>query len=128
MPNVYCYFDGSEHAPTNQAKLLRLWVRSWRARGWTPRILTIQNAARHKQFDTLGHDFREWPRLAMEAEGIKWLSDIHAINFSFTPREFRKSGAPRAQHFHSAGWENAPVILFENVQDPEVIEQCGRPL
>jgi hypothetical protein len=127
-PNVYTYFDSSPHADPSQCSILRLWVRSWESRGWTPRILTVKNAAKHPQYASLKDDPRELPRLAAEAAGVKWLMPVHAINFSFTPSQYRKSGAPSVRHFHSVGWDIAGVVDFPNVHDPDIIEHCGRPL
>lgn len=128
MPNVYTYFDSSPSADPNQATILRLWVRSWEARGWKPKILTVQNASRHPQYEKLKADPRELPRLAAESVGVKWITPWHAINFSFKPRDFKKFGSPKIIHFHSAGWESSAVVDFPNVHDPDVIEHCGRPL
>jgi hypothetical protein len=127
-PNVYTYWDSSEHADPSQASILRLWVRSWSARGWSPRILTVRNAAKHPRFDVLGRISSNLPHLAAEVEKVRWLVPIEAMNFSFTPAMHRKSGTPRIHHFHSVGWESAPVVDFPNVHDADLIEHCGRPL
>lgn len=127
-PNVFTYWDSSPHADTNQASLLRLWVRTWSARGWEPRILTVRNAARHPRFGTLGSIHSNLPHLAAESAKVRWLVPVHAMNFSFTPAQYRKSGSPRIHHFHSAGWDTAPVVDFPNVHDTDIIEHCGRPL
>jgi len=126
--NVYCYFDSSEHAESNQPHMLRLWVRSWTARGWTPRILTVRNAEKHPRYDQLKHDYRNLCMMAAEATNVKWVCPIEAINFSFTPRMFRKQGAPLARQFGSVGWESSPVVHFPNIHDMSLIEHCGRPL
>lgn len=128
MPNVFCYFDSSEHADASQPHMLRLWVRSWSARGWTPRILTVRNAEKHPRYEDLKHDYRNLCMMAAEAAKVKWVCPIDAINFSFTPAMFRKSGVPAPRHFHAAGWETAPVVDFSNIHDMSIIEHCGRPL
>jgi len=126
--NVYCYFDDSEHAQVNQSTMLRVWVRSWSARGWKPRILTIRNAMRHKSFAAFKHDYREWPRLAQEVEKVKWLCPVETINFSLTTKLYKSGGLTHARPYLSAGWETSSLVFFENIHDTEVIEHCGRAL
>jgi len=126
--NVYTYFDSSEHADSNQAMLLSLWVRSWSARGWKPRILSVRNAARHKSFSLFANDAREHPRLAAEAAGVKWLCPMTTMNFGLSPAQYRRKGAPLLRHFHEVGWQSASLVDFPNVHDADVILHCGRPL
>jgi hypothetical protein len=126
--NVYTYFDSSEHADVNQPMLLRLWVRSWSARGWKPRILTVRNAERHQYFSRLRHDPRELPRLAQEMAKVKWLCPMSTMNFGLTPAQYKRKGMPLLRHFHEVGWESAALVDFPNVHDADVIERCGRPL
>jgi len=128
MPNVFAYFDASEHAEPSQAALLRVWVRSWRKRGWTPRVLTVRNAAKHRDYNKFKGDPCELSRLAQESVRASWLCNLQAINFSFTPSQFRKTGPPKAPRFLSAGWKTAPVVFFSNIHDMTVIENCGRSL
>lgn len=126
--NVYTYFDSSEHADSNQPMLLRLWARSWSARGWRPRILTVRNAERHPSFSKLRHDHRELPRLAQEIAKVKWLCPMTTMNFGLSPARYKRHGMPLLRHFHEVGWEGAPLVDFPNVHDADVIEHCGRPL
>lgn len=128
MANVYCYFDASEHADPAQAALLRVWVRSWKARGWKPRILTVRNAAKHADYALFKGDNCELPRLAQEAVRAKWLCPLNEINFSFTPAKFKKLGLPRQCRFGNPGWKEASVVNFPCVSDLDIIEKCGRPL
>src|SRR6266508_1768181 len=105
MLTIYTYWDSSEHAPKHQAELIRLWEHSWRARGWTPRILTVRNAQKHKLFKQ-SHPI-DYPRLAFEANRRKGrLVDVTEINFGHTPRV---RGGFEIIRFLSAGWETAPV-------------------
>lgn len=124
VPNVYCYFD-PDHST---AALLRVWATSWRKRGWSPRILTVRNAQEHPDFASA--HWQDYPRLAIEKarRGKSVLVDIEAINFSLRPWKFfpPKDSAPVI--YLSDGWENARVVLFSNVHDPEIIAHCGRPL
>jgi hypothetical protein len=129
--NVYTYFDSSEHADSNQPMLLRLWVRSWSARGWSPRILTVRNAERHPSFSKLKHDHREMPRLAQETAKVKWLCPMSTMNFGMTPGQYRRLGLPKVRHFLDNLDPDPhihPLVDFPNVHDADVIEHCGRPL
>lgn len=127
MPNVFAYFDSSEHAELNQCAMLRLWFRSWAARGWTPRLLTIRNAINHPRFEALRHDPRNLCYMAAECAKVKWVCPVEAINFNFTPANYRKQGVPLYRSYGSVGWEGAGVVHFENCHDAEIVTHCGRP-
>lgn len=45
---VYAYWDSSPSAPLHQAALVVLWRRTWKAKGWTPRVLMAKTAAKHR--------------------------------------------------------------------------------
>ena len=82
--NVYAYWDSSESPIDEQAGLLRVWERSWRRQGWTPRLLTIANARKSKNYQPSNNslDNMLW---ALHAVGGGWLSDIRLINNSLKP-------------------------------------------
>jgi hypothetical protein len=120
---VFTYWDSSPTADPAQPGLLRLWVRSWAARGWKPRVLTARNAAKHPQFSKL--DAREHPRLAMESVKAKWLSPIGSVNFAFTPRVYNKHGIARYALSIDPAAQHAALVIFSSAQE---FERCGRSL
>lgn len=126
--NVYTYFDETEHAPVNQTEMLRIWVRSWKARGWRPRILTIRNAAKHPDFVRLKDHWHELPRLAQESAKATHFFEASVINFSFRPKRVRAVKEFHVKRYLSDGWEQSALVEFENCHDVSLIEHCGRPL
>lgn len=84
--NVYAYLDPS--APGINLELVSLWESSWRAQGWTPRLLTVRDARKHPDFD----ENKPPPLFAWEQAGGGWYCPTYVINFSFSPKR------PRAKH------------------------------
>lgn len=126
---IYTYFDATENAPADQAVLLRLFVQSWSARGWTPRILTIRNAQRNKRWAKLGHNPRVHQVLAQDSvgalprpRGTKLFSDLRTINFSYTPRS--KEAATVWPSAHAAA-RTAALVYCPSLKH---FEALGRPL
>jgi hypothetical protein len=84
----------------SHSEILKLWELSWRRRGWTTRILTVQDAQAHPRYNefvarvdtypTVNN--REYERacyirwLALVSVGGGWMSDTDTINFSFSPQ------------------------------------------
>lgn len=129
--DIFTYWDSTDSAPPRQAELLRLWERSWSARGWNPRILTIRNAREHaafKQAHPAAHYF-----LALEMAGGGYYADVRSINYSLLSKHVSK---PRRKKMHiiipprrylEEGWLAAPVVWFDN-RTPEDVVNCGRVL
>jgi len=82
---------------------MRLWVLSWAARGWQPRILLS------------GEKF----------SGI--LVSPSAINFSQKPPK-TKHKRISVMTFGDDDWEESPVVVFPDAQTDDGILACGRPL
>src|SRR6185503_6715530 len=96
---VYTTFDPDR--PT----VLRLWVRTWAARGWTPRLLLSGEKS------PAGH-----PHVACDC-----------INFDFhwTTRPYAHLRARRAG---AKGWGTAPIVRFPFAATDEDIFAWGRAL
>lgn len=144
MEEVFGYYDSSLNAPASQPDRVTLWERSWRNRGWKPRLLTSRHARRSKLFKRWGSDPSNWPLLALHAVGGGWLVPFQVINFSFPPaakgtfylskstieRMFRtgvdvktgKFGRPVVPYPFPA-WTDAPLVYFER---PGQVLNCGR--
>jgi hypothetical protein len=76
-------------------------VRSWKARGWKPRIYLP------------GKEKRSRGKLPVAAE-------FGMINFSFKP-----GGKGSLVAFDSPGWESAEIVDFGSGVSPEFVLQCG---
>lgn len=137
---VFGFYDSSLNAPANQPDMVTLWERSWRNRGWKPRLLTSRHARRSKLFKRWGSDPANWPLLALHAVGGGWLVPFHIINFSLPPsakgmfylsrygiEQSLKNGArPPVKGlvaFPSIGWPDMPVVFFDK---PTQVLNCGR--
>lgn len=75
-----------------QAERCALWVRSWRARGWEPRILTARD------------------------KGRKILTHFGCINFAL-----QSDGKVQPVRAGAAGWETAAVVDFGPDVSPDTI-------
>ena len=127
MPtNIYTYWDSSEHASPHQAEMIRLWERSWRARGWNPRILTIRNAQKSKLFKHSHNNPEILKWAALDSVKGVWFAEPEHINFSFKPPRKTKAKLNPVR-FPSQGWEEADVVDFENCV-PELVLNCGRKI
>jgi len=86
--DVFAYYDCSLNAPETQPAWVPLWERSWRARGWNPRLITARHARRSKFYSRVDPAHREkfLPLLALNSVGGGWLSPLDVINFSFRPQ------------------------------------------
>lgn len=85
----------------SQMALIDIWRRSWKKAGWTPVVLTENDARQHPRFDFFkehfwalpteyGHDycgacFLRWLAVAQFGGGM--LTDYDVINYGWEPRE-----------------------------------------
>lgn len=99
---IYATWDSSPTAPARQAELAAIWARSWKARGWEPRIFIL---GRGKQ-----------PR------GGSPLVHFGQVNFSLKAE--RGACGPIIK-FGNDGWESSPVVDFGYEASPEFVMQCG---
>lgn len=97
---VYCRIDTSEASPPNQGELLRVWDRSWRARGWKTKIILPGEAE-------CGLVVPYW-----------W------INFSYRPSMRNYT----TRSFGDEEWMTADVVKFRaDITELQILE-CGRSL
>lgn len=116
--NVYTYSDSADQ---EHNQLLALWQRSWEARGWTPKVLSISDAKRHPRYAELlaraelapkefravvRTAYRKW--LAFAAAGGGYLCDPSVINYGFAPQGY--ASAYLTQH-------HSEPVLFSCTQD-----------
>lgn len=84
--DVFAYYDCSLSAPEIQADWVPLWERSWRARGWNPRLITARHARRSKFYSRLkdSSSFETYlPFIALHSVGGGLITPLNVINFSF---------------------------------------------
>ena len=131
--DIFTYWDSSEHPPEHQARMLKVWVASWEARGWNPRFLTVRNAKQNLLFKHLPLNAEPlyW-QLALEAVGGGFYAGHDVINFGFfAPKKKLPRGCGNVLYpqfrYLSLGWEGAPLVSFENCH-PDVVLNCGRKL
>lgn len=111
--NVFSFYDPADPHP-----LTRLWIKSWSARGWVPRLILPSETE-------TGLTLRQ----VANRRGGGILTTPAEINFSRTPRT---QFSIKRQH-GERGWEAAATVVFsrgplgmERTED-EVLH-CGRPL
>ena len=80
--------------------MLRVWVRSWKNRGWTPRLI-------FKGSVKPGRSLKLTP---------------YVINFS------HRRGPRRIVSHGNKGWREAALVLFPVGTTEDFILDCGRPL
>lgn len=88
--DVFAYYDCSLTAPEIQPAWVPLWERSWRARGWNPRLITARHARRSRFYSGFKDSPALIPFLALHAVGGGWLVPLNVINFSF-PASVKKT-------------------------------------
>lgn len=142
MEEVFGFYDCSLNAPANQPDMVTLWDRSWRNRGWKPRLLTSRHARRSKLFKRWGGDPSNWPMLALHAIGGGWLVPFQVINFSLPPVEKGKfylsrhrieqllKGAVQPNiipviNYPRMGWPDESLVFFDK---PAHVLNCGRTI
>lgn len=142
MEEVFGFYDCSLNAPANQPDMVTLWDRSWRNRGWKPRLLTSRHARRSKLFKRWGSDPANWPLLALHAVGGGWLVPFQVINFSAAPAQkgpfrFARSTIEKILRYQmvylsrgpmvypSPGWKESPLVFFDK---PSQVLNCGRTI
>ena len=97
----------------SKAELVSLWIRSWEARGWKARILSIREI---EEAGDLGKAV--WKRLPRGGRIV----DLRTINFSLPAK---KDQNLRAIRFGKRGWKTAGLVRFSSVGE---VYACGRPL
>lgn len=149
--NVFAYYDASPEACPDQAEFVTFWERSWRNRGWTPRLLTARHARRSRFYVKQKRYVNRLPLLALHAVGGGLLVPLSVINFD--TQTIRGRGLLRdacgiymasktalGKYFnHSASfssfkicvwrgqlaWDRFGLVKFEK---PDEVLSCGRRL
>lgn len=75
---VYSYFDPTHPNPAEQAEFVRLFARTWRRHGWTPRLLTPRDL--NRSTENLPVSLR-----ALLARRGGWFADLRLLNLGFPP-------------------------------------------
>lgn len=99
---IYACWDHTATAPARQAELAAIWARSWKARGWEPRIFLIGRGKQPRPCSLLTH--------------------FGQVNFSL---KAEKSAMGPIIKVGNDGWEASPVVDFGVNASPEFIMQCG---
>lgn len=95
------------------AGLIRLWERSWRARGWTPGLLSP------KEVESCS------ARAAAATRRASLVCNARTINFSYRVPRARPVRI-KYKKFGTAGWQSADVVQFPAGMTEADILQCGR--
>lgn len=99
---IYACWDHTPSAPEHQAELAALWARSWRARGWEPRIYLIGRGKQPRPSSPISH--------------------FGQINFSLAAK--RGACGPIIKCGDN-GWESSPVVDFGVNALPDFVLKCG---
>jgi hypothetical protein len=94
--------------------LVRVWMKSWTARGWEPQLLS------RKEVLEAGN-----PQKAARARGGGAVGDASVINYGYRAR---KGAAPRVKQFGKPGWESADLVRFPAGATESQVLECGRCL
>jgi len=85
--------------------LVRVWVRSWKKRGWSPRLVTHRDLKKYGSF-----------LKAVKAKGGKATTELTVINFSLRPPHKTPN---------SLSANKKSLVYFES---EEAVLNCGRSL
>ena len=96
---------------------LRIWARSWRANGWTPRILTRRDLGDKPTARKVEQ--------IIKAKGGGFLQSDSVINFSYVRGKSRPSPV---RTYGKRGWETADLVRFPSDATEDLILNCGRKL
>lgn len=102
--NVFCFYDPADPHP-----LTRLWVKSWSARGWIPRLILPSETE-------TGLTLRQ----VANRRGGGIISTASEVNFS---RSTRKKHPTKTQYPDITG----DTVIFARSTEDDVLH-CGRPL
>lgn len=113
MANVFAFYDPADPHP-----LTRLWLRSWAARGWTPRLVLPSETG-------AGLSIRQ----VANRRGGGLVVNMGEMNFSRKPRTRR----PSKREHGSPGWDAASTVVFPRgplgiERTEEEVLHCGRSL
>jgi len=112
--------------PARQAELIRLFERSWGARGWRVLLLTKWQARKHPDFvETMPVEEWKWLALYIRTRGRGGLV-MSSSMMNFSARNGKE--AERIAQFSYEGWETSPVVNFPNNFGMDEILTCGRSL
>jgi len=103
---IFALFEASK------IPLVRIWVDSWQARGWSPALISPREVEEAGSF-----------RKAVAHRRGNAMSDLSEINFSGSPR-----GPLRSVRFGKKGWLTAPLVRFPTGTTEAEIYSCGRKL
>lgn len=82
------------------AGLVKVWAKSWAARGWTPQLLSAQEVS------ACGS-----ARAAARRRGGGLLADLRVINYGYPSRRCPRR---RVVAFNAAGWQDALLVRFSS--------------
>lgn len=104
--NVFAFFD-----PDSPHPLTRLWVKSWSARGWIPRLILPSE-----------REAGCTDRVIANHRGGGLVTSLNAINFSRKPR----TKSPTKGRYPAQLQRD--VVLFPDDSTEDTVLHCGRPL
>lgn len=127
MNSVFAYWDSSEGAPSHQAEIFSLWEKSWKKRGWEPRLLAEHMAVRNPKYRTIRKSVsqKELRTLALLSVKGTWICPIHVLNFSFAPAPFSQK---YIEWYDRPGWKTSPLVDFGHSAAASDVLDCGRSL
>ena len=147
MKRVFTFYYSGPDAPPHQAGLIKLWDRSWTAKGFETRLLTLRHARSHKQFKS--NSSQPWSfalSFRTKDKNCGWFIPSNVMNFSldfkkvrgyFTLGDFCLPEAgifwPRLDYMYSvdygiAGWKHSDLVIFPREFGMDEILNCGRAL
>jgi hypothetical protein len=104
VSNVFAYFDPADPHP-----LTRLWVKSWAARGWIPRLIL--------------------PSEINTGLTLRQVANRRGGGLVTTPADINYARTPRTQHPRKSRFPDVSgdTVIFPEGTEDEVLH-CGRPL
>ena len=115
-PVIYTFYHGSTEGDDD---MLVVWKKKWWDAGWSPIVLSMQNAERHSNYETVldelpdGNALHSFQWLAVAQAGGGWLADFDV----FPLRDFTKDGHSLPNSGKLTIWENVVASLVSGTSD-----------
>lgn len=100
--NVYAFFEPLEDSPsTDYLRLIELWKKSWSFYGWSPKLLSLEDAKSHPLYQQLYDRCVDLPTLNNRKYELYcflrwlaicqvggWYADVDIMNYGFVPEDY----------------------------------------
>jgi hypothetical protein len=132
--NIYTFYEPvNELNHRSNEKILEIWKKSWAYYGWTPIVLNLKDAKKHKFYDEYKKKCETYPTLNFQSYEIlcylRWLAmaelggwhcDFDIMNYGFEPVDYENkivtcthySLAASTIHLPKSGYEKILNLIY----------------